>query len=570
MRKLLLLPFIIFCCQQAHGQNWETFGGNSSRNGLSKITAPSSPFNQIWQVQSGFTTTIGMAVYSFGDRFVNSRTNFSPYTSRIECRDLNTGNLNWVSPFISSTSILYAIGMTEDAVYAHDYNTDSVYALNVQTGSIKWRSPVKSSTFGARPGCVFACNGDPILNGSIAANQFTIRLDKNTGNLVWSNSEVIAIGPAVPLAATSTTVYRITGGIFFPVLLTAIDINTGATLYSSSPVPGDPDQEDPLILGPDGTIYFWRDGGNLFRYSDTGSGFIQDWVYAPAAPVTTPLLRNITLGQGNTLYIFEDGQVKRLNALNGQVLSSLTIMVGSSASISVGADSTVYVNDGLSNVLAYSPDLQSLKWQRNMPSSLYLNPPLCKEGTMVLTQGGTTIFGLQFVQPLAPVTDFRCSSRRIGAGQPVNFFDQSSFLPTGWQWQFPGSVQGSATAQNPTGIVYNTPGVYPVSLTVQNAQGSDSTTKTCYLEVFNTTGIQEAVISALYVFPNPASDFIRINSGRAMKNTGVEVLDMKGSTVLTTVIRDEQEAIDISALPAGPYLLRLASYGEPTIRFIRQ
>jgi outer membrane protein assembly factor BamB len=146
MRIFYLFTLLISIATAAFGQNWETFGGNSSRNGMSRMTAPSTPFNQIWQVQSGLNTSLGMAVYSFGDRFVNSRTVFSPYTSRIECRDLNTGNLNWVSPFISNTSILYAIGMTQDAVYAHDYYTDSVYALNILDGSVKWRSPVLSHT----------------------------------------------------------------------------------------------------------------------------------------------------------------------------------------------------------------------------------------------------------------------------------------------------------------------------------------------------------------------------------------------------------------------------------------
>jgi hypothetical protein len=86
----------------------------------------------------------------------------------------------------------------------------------------------------------------------------------------------------------------------------------------------------------------------------------------------------------------------------------------------------------------------------------------------------------------------------------------------------------------------------------------------------NTTGLTEAGMTTLQVFPNPAHQFIRMNTGRAMTNTGVEILDMKGSTVLTAVIRDEQQEIDISTLPVGAYLLRLTSYGVPTVRFIRQ
>jgi PKD repeat protein len=570
MKKNILLPILICIAATSSGQNWETFGGNSSRNGLSRMTAPSTSFNQIWQVQSGLNTTLGMAVYSFGDRFVNSRTEFSPYTSSIECRDLNTGNLNWVSPFISNTSILYAIGMTQDAVYAHDYDTDSVYALNIQDGSVKWRSPVLSHTFGAWPGCVFACNGDPILNAPNSSGNFTMRLNKDDGSLVWSNTEVIVIGPAVPLAASSKTVYRITGGITLPIRLTAIDINTGITLYSSSPIPGDPDQEDPLIIGPDGALYFWRDGGNLFRYTDIGSGFVQDWVYTPSTSATTPLLRNISFGLGNSLYVFENNLVKRLNASNGQVLSSLSTGIGSSASLSIGADSTVYINDGLGSLLAYSADLQNLKWQRNIPTSIYLNPPLCKEGTMVLTQAGTTLTGLRFVQPLPPVADFSCSVRRIAAGQTVDFFDQSSYLPSGWNWQLPGSIQGSSTVQNPTGVLYTTPGIYPVGLTVQNSLGIDSTTRNCQIEVVASTGQDEIVKITTRLYPNPAREFIHINTKSIVDNTAVEVIDMQGRTVLRADLCEQDQILEIGSLPPGSYLMRLSSYGEPTVRFVKQ
>ena len=570
MRISFLFTLLISMASAASAQNWETFGGNSSRNGLSRMTGPSSPFNQLWQVQSGLNTSLGMAVYSFGDRFVNARTDFSPYTSRIECRDLNDGSLQWVSPFISNTSILYAIGMTQDAVYAHDYATDSVYALNTADGSIKWRSPVLSHTFGAWPGCVFACNGDPILNAPVSSGKFTMRLNKDDGSLVWSNSELIVIGPAVPLAASATTVYRITGGITLPIRLTAIDINTGLTLYSSSPIPGDPDQEDPLIIGPDGALYFWRDGGNLFRYTDTGNGFVQDWVSSPTIPATTPLLRNIAFGPGSSLYVFENNLVKRLDATNGQVLSSLSIGIGSSASLSTGADSTVYLNDGQGSLLAYSADLQQLKWQRIIPASVYLNPALCKEGTMVLTQAGVTLIGLRFVQALPPVADFRCSLRRITAGQTVDFFDQSSYLPTGWQWQLPGSAQGISTAQNPSGILYNTPGIYPVTLTVQNALGVDSTLRDCQIEVLASTGVDQFSRITARLYPNPARDFIRISSPSLTDNTGVEVIDLQGRTLIQAVLPAQDPRIDIGALPSGAYLVRLLSYGEQTIRFVKQ
>ena len=74
------------------------------------------------------------------------------------------------------------IGYNEDGVYAHDYSTDTIYALHPDDGTIKWRSKVKSQTFGAYPGCVFACNGDLIVNGPVGSGKFTMRLNKHTGD----------------------------------------------------------------------------------------------------------------------------------------------------------------------------------------------------------------------------------------------------------------------------------------------------------------------------------------------------------------------------------------------------
>jgi outer membrane protein assembly factor BamB len=61
---------------------------------------------------------------------------------------------------VYSTSIMYAVGFTEDAVYAHDYSNDSLYALSPADGSVKWSSVniclEETQNF-------TACNGDPIV-----------------------------------------------------------------------------------------------------------------------------------------------------------------------------------------------------------------------------------------------------------------------------------------------------------------------------------------------------------------------------------------------------------------------
>ena len=90
----------------------------------------------------------------------------------------------------------------------------------------------------------------------------------------------------------------------------------------------------------------------------------------------------------------------------------------------------------------------------------------------------------------APVAQFSANIVTIPAGGSVTFTDQSTFGPTSWSWNFnnlnlnPGSVTpATAGTQGPHIITYNTPGFYEVSLQVSNSFGSDTETKTAYIEV---------------------------------------------------------------------------------------
>jgi len=81
------------------------------------------------------------------------------------------------------------------------------------------------------------------------------------------------------------------------------------------------------------------------------------------------------------------------------------------------------------------------------------------------------------VQPCTvPTSVFSASQTSFCAGTCIDFTDNSTGVPTGWTWQFPGATPASSTAQNPTNICYNTPGTYTVTLIVNNAFGADTST----------------------------------------------------------------------------------------------
>lgn len=572
MKSIILFLSLMFV-SNILSQNWITTGGNYQRNGLSKIIGPNSVAAAYWTVNSTNTTAWGNSVYSYNDKFVTSRIVLSPYTGKIELRNINTGALIW-EKMINSSSRMYAVGFNEDAVYAHDYFTGILYALNVSDGSVKWS--IASDMFPGNTGLLFACDGDPIDRGR--------RINKVTGVAGWTNNYIIPVGPDGGFCVYGNTYYHWTGSIVTPKQLIAIDINTGATKYLSAALPGDGDQENDLCVGPDGTIYICRDGGSLYAFQDNGSGLVQLWSHTPGYVVKG-------VGKDGTLYAsnindpsqFTNSNIYRLNPANGNILDSAQTRTPL-AYLAVGADSTIYVGTGEAGggrYVAFTPNLQTIKWQLSVPYNYYSGPSLSKDGIFITVGAGTEIKAYKTNYTIKPVADFRASITIVPASTGTSFFDQSSFSPASWNWSFPGSTTPTSNVQNPVNIIYNTVGVYPVTLNAVNASGQDTLTRTCYISVvpwFGITQIGNEVpekYSLSQNYPNPFNPSTKIRfqiplsrgvDAEAEGRQGVllVIFNSIGQQVSQLVNRDlppgsYEYEWDASNYPSGVYFYTLSS-----------
>jgi PKD repeat protein len=497
MKKPILISIIILISNIILiGQNWPTIGGSNQRNGLSKIIGPDSVITPVWTVSSS-QTVIGNSVFTFGDKFVTARAIFSPYTSRIECRSLSDGSLFW-EKMVYATSRMYAVGFTEDAVYAHDYFNDSLYALSPIDGSVKWA--VQENMFGGNAGILFACNGDPIVRGK--------RLNKNTGQTIWSYNYIVPVGPNAGYAASNSTFYHYTGSITTPKKLFALDIETGQFKYETGALPGDGDQEWPITIGSDGTIYLKRDGGKLYAFEDTGTELIIKWDYTPTGGEMSGYFGSDSNGN---IYVIDNDTVKLLSNVSGTVLSKSDIAVQSSffSTISVDGEGKVFVNNNTNKMFCFSPDLQTLIWELGVPNLTYCGPALAKDGTLVITGAGSSIKAYKSNKPFKPVADFYADTTFIMQGGSINFFDQSSYNATNWLWSFPGGLPSSSSEQNPENIFYDTPGTYEVSLIATNSLGSDTLVKYCYIEVEQTSYVDfnPGLLTEYQLFQNYPNPF---------------------------------------------------------------
>lgn len=554
--KIFLLTMLLFSIStMTIAQDWPTDGGNNMNNGLTSITGPQS-YQVEWTQNSSFNSVFGNSVFVAGDRFITARTLFSPiYFGVIECRRVSDGELLWeFQP--NSAAKMYAVGFDENAAYAHDYTTNILYALDPITGDEKWQFPI--TMFGGNTGLVFACNGDPIMTN--------YRLDRRNGDVVWNNNYPTPIGPDAGYAMSKSTLYHYTGYINYPKEVIAIDPNTGDIKYKTGSLPGDGDQELPVTLGPDNRVYMTRDGGSFWAFHDDGDTLV------PLFNSAYAFTWHVAIDHDDNIVGFFNNHLYRMDHETGDIIDESPVEIVSTAPrITIDGTGRVFVNNyeaGAGKMYCLSPSLQEIIWQTNIPYGYYCDPNLTKDGRMILTQSGSQIRALlspEQLSTLAPVAGFYTWTRDIHRNNTVDFFDNSSYLPTSWEWTFEGGYPQTSTQQNPTGIQYVQSGEFEVTLKVTNALGVDSITKQCYINVDEIVDIEDIATSdGLQIFPNPTFGKFSISMEK-LKNEKVilKIHNIFGQLLLQEEYKNQKDiTIDLINWPAGVYLIEIDSSGE--------
>lgn len=155
---------------------------------------------------------------------------------------------------------------------------------------------------------------------------------------------------------------------------------------------------------------------------------------------------------------------------------------------------TTLATNGGANVTANIFVPTSAQWRKD---SVNLAPYVGQPSVMIAFQNrgryGQPIYldniNLQGVSGPPPVSSFTASATSVCVGQPVNFTDNSTNTPTGWNWTFSGGTPGSATTQNVNGVTWATAGTYTVTLTATNGNGSNTSTQTITVNAAPTASV---------------------------------------------------------------------------------
>lgn len=90
-------------------------------------------------------------------------------------------------------------------------------------------------------------------------------------------------------------------------------------------------------------------------------------------------------------------------------------------------------------------------------------------------------------------------------------------------------------------------------------------------EVVNTTSAEQAEIAAGFsVFPNPASQTLYLNFPEEFSNARIEIIDMQGKIVQTSMIIPQKINFNIQHLAPGMYVIKVISVrGSHQLKFIK-
>jgi Zn-dependent metalloprotease len=239
-------------------------------------------------------------------------------------------------------------------------------------------------------------------------------------------------------------------------------------------------------------------------------------ISASCAPIST---NPGTTGMGIFNFSFESINNTSNGAIDGyqdySCTNSTSVIEGNSYNVTIttgsnyNEDVRIWIdlnNDGqfnMSNELVYISDSQQANHTGSIfiPGASILNTPLRLRVASdyyvnTFTTPCTDVAYGQYedytvtIQPNTnpPSANFTADYTTVNIGQTVTFSDSSQNIPTSWNWEITGSNTPFSTLQNPTAS-YSALGTYPVKLIANNAFGTDSLTKTSYINVINSANM---------------------------------------------------------------------------------
>lgn len=266
-------------------------------------------------------------------------------------------------------------------------------------------------------------------------------------------------------------------------------------------------------------------------------------------------IRNIILqdGNGNTLQTIR----KFIRAGQGRVYLGLELQPGDYA---IGGNSMrLYRND---NGAAYPysiPGYISLTGSSTGSNFYYYFYDW--EVQDVPCQSDTISFAVAVRPQIVPFFTFGTMD------STVNFNNVSVPLNASYNWDF--GDGNTSTLEDPMHTYADT-GFYTVTLTVSNGNCEQSYTDSIYIAPRSTDGIDDALSRSFRLFPNPGEGRFSVEAeAGSVQEMQVAIFDLQGRMLYQSALQRTihfREEVDLSAYPAGTYMVQLRVDGAQLVR----
>lgn len=249
-----------------------------------------------------------------------------------------------------------------------------------------------------------------------------------------------------------------------------------------------------------------------------------------------PVIPNITSNKPNATYCKGQNIILTANRANGLNLFSFYQLNPTRTLLQAGFSNAI----NLTNKLTLQNTL--------IKATVIDTATFCADSSIVITV-------TENPNPIAnfSVDYFKSDSNNVNKNSVV--FTNLTTDSNNYTWYFGDAANSVANTKN-TSFVYTKGGVYLASLVAINSLGcKDSVSKS--VTITNTAVKTLSNQLGVKIYPNPANDFITIETNENSKNGAYYLLDINGKTIQHEAFNKFQ-TIDITSLPAGVYFIKLA------------
>jgi PKD repeat protein len=123
------------------------------------------------------------------------------------------------------------------------------------------------------------------------------------------------------------------------------------------------------------------------------------------------------------------------------------------------------------------------------------------------------------------------------------------------------------SSKNPE-IMFMANGLYTISLKIKSSCfGSDSVTKTDYVNIGKVGLPTELLEASVTIYPNPNKGIVNISNDFS-ESLKVSIYDMQGKQVAGTVTSNRITVMDVQTLPKGMYIVKVQGESSSLTRKI--